>query len=99
MPSKPTKNTPIPTNTLGKGEGTASSVAAVPPTKLPGASSSSNKAPKAPSKAASGLPSPGISLHQDEEDPMHKANPLKASDSIATTHRPKMHKRSATGVM
>lgn len=47
---------------------------------------------KGPSKASSGLPSPGIAL-SGEEDPMKSANPLRAS-AATSTHRPKMHKRS-----
>lgn len=49
-------------------------------------------ASKGPSKASSGLPSPGIAL-TGEEDPMKSANPLRAS-AATSTHRPKMHKRS-----
>lgn len=45
--------------------------------------------------ARQALPSPGINL---EPDPIHAANPLQASKSTST-HRPKMHKRSATGII
>ena len=52
-------------------------------------------------RKGSAIPSPGIELIQGgQEGANYMANPLKPTSTLASLHnRPKMHKRSATGLI